>query len=352
MKLTPVMVHRSDFDTDQIIHARWDRLFEFESLTWDAEFLAMGYHHPHQPGEMPGYASGVVLGLSTIFTDIPKKFPIKDLLTLLQEKAQSCCMEEVEQRLTLMARRCSQLDCAGDSPNPTDEEKKTAELADNMIDHLSLIEATERACGETTLVDALAWICVWESERAIRQAFDSCRASGNTVVNFETATWETCFKVCIKAVMEEWDKRHPKKRWGPNATQETPEERLTRLEGKVHELEKVHPDLNALASKVDKSSAEMGRLRVLVGEKLPGLEDIRDQCRHAHAVGKEEVTGVRRLADACATRLELNHVRDKITSVLKELGWTIAWNEDGQPIWNGSRERHNGPVDSKIIGYS
>jgi len=228
-----------------------------------------------------------------------------------------------------------------------------------MIDHLSLTEATERACGEPTLIDALSWICIWETERVVKQALKGCRLGddGQIYVKPGMATpkgggWDTCFTICLAAVMEEWDKRHPKKRWGQNATQETPEERLTRLEGKVHELEKVHPDLNALASKVDKSSAEMGRLRVLVGEKLPGLEDIRDQCRHAHAVGKEEVAGVRRLADACATRLELNHVRDKVTSVLKELGWTIAWDEDGQPIWNGSRERHNGPVDSKIIGYS
>ena len=128
MKVNPVIVRRSDTGNDQIIHARWDRLFEFESMTWDAEFLAMGYHHPHQPGEMPGYDGNVVLGLSTIFTDIPKKFPIIDLLTFLQERAQSCCMEEVEQRLTLMARRCSQLDCEGDDVNKTEAQKKEEEL--------------------------------------------------------------------------------------------------------------------------------------------------------------------------------------------------------------------------------
>lgn len=58
-------------------------------------------------------------------------------------------------------------------------------------DRLNLVEATKRACQESTLLDALTFICIWESERAIRQAR-------------ENPTWETCFKVSLKSVFDNY----------------------------------------------------------------------------------------------------------------------------------------------------
>lgn len=52
-------------------------------------------------------------------------------------------------------------------------------------------QAVERACREPTLIDALTWIAIWESERAIQQA----KAN---------PTWETCFKHCFTNVMKQW----------------------------------------------------------------------------------------------------------------------------------------------------
>jgi len=59
---------------------------------------------------------------------------------------------------------------------------------------MNITEATHRACEEPTLADALTWICIWESERVVKQA------RANT-------QWETCFGICIRHVMEEyWEK--------------------------------------------------------------------------------------------------------------------------------------------------
>ncbi len=51
-----------------------------------------------------------------------------------------------------------------------------------------------RACEEPTLTKALAFICLWESERIVKQA------QSNT-------TWESCFELCIKSVMDSYGER-------------------------------------------------------------------------------------------------------------------------------------------------
>lgn len=58
---------------------------------------------------------------------------------------------------------------------------------------MNITEATKRACEESTLLDALTWICIWESERVVKQA----RANPQ---------WETCFGICLKLVTEEYNK--------------------------------------------------------------------------------------------------------------------------------------------------
>ena len=81
-----------------------------------------------------------------------------------------------------------------------------------VFGNMTLPEAAKKACGEPMLVDALSWICVWESERAIRQTFLNCRLEGESIIRTEAGRkgekgWDTCFRISLEAVMEEWDKR-------------------------------------------------------------------------------------------------------------------------------------------------
>lgn len=66
---------------------------------------------------------------------------------------------------------------------------------------MNIIKAVKRACEEPTLLDALSWICVWESERAIKQAYEYAISNKRT---HDGAGWEICFKHCIKLVMESY----------------------------------------------------------------------------------------------------------------------------------------------------
>jgi hypothetical protein len=63
---------------------------------------------------------------------------------------------------------------------------------------MNIDEAVKRACEEPTLLDALSWICVWDSERAIKQALTNY-GSGT-----DGAGWDTCFKFCLKRVLDEY----------------------------------------------------------------------------------------------------------------------------------------------------
>ena len=62
---------------------------------------------------------------------------------------------------------------------------------------MNIKEAVEKACEEPTLIDALSWICVWESERAIAQA-------KLNLVDADGKGWDTCFKFCIERVFEKY----------------------------------------------------------------------------------------------------------------------------------------------------
>ena len=57
---------------------------------------------------------------------------------------------------------------------------------------MNITDATKRACEEPTLLEALTWICIWESERVVRQV----RATDYPTI------YETCFKVCLKSVFD------------------------------------------------------------------------------------------------------------------------------------------------------
>ena len=50
-------------------------------------------------------------------------------------------------------------------------------------------DAVKRACEEPNLLDALSWICVWENDRAVRQAAERYGTGAYGV------EWATCFRV-------------------------------------------------------------------------------------------------------------------------------------------------------------
>jgi len=63
-------------------------------------------------------------------------------------------------------------------------------------------QAIDRACEEPTLLDALSWIAVWESERVIPIAHKFL--SGENPRNGDGSGWTTCFKFLIKEVTEQY----------------------------------------------------------------------------------------------------------------------------------------------------
>lgn len=79
---------------------------------------------------------------------------------------------------------------------------------------MNITEATDKACEEPTLAKALSWICIWETERIIKQYKKNLDA-GTTEAN--GGMWETLFKHCIQNVMGaykesgKWSKELPNK---------------------------------------------------------------------------------------------------------------------------------------------
>lgn len=69
---------------------------------------------------------------------------------------------------------------------------------------MTLKEAVARACQEPTLLDALAWIAIWETERVVQQAIRN-EKSGER--NPDGSQWDTCFRLAFKDVMEHWNPR-------------------------------------------------------------------------------------------------------------------------------------------------
>ena len=78
---------------------------------------------------------------------------------------------------------------------------------------MTIYEAIKRACEKPMLLDALTWICLWESECVVRQALTNCTYDGITIRRTEAGKdqergWDTCFKVCLGEVMEAWNEKH------------------------------------------------------------------------------------------------------------------------------------------------
>ena len=58
--------------------------------------------------------------------------------------------------------------------------------------------AVARACKEPSLLDALSWICGWESERIVKQVRENYGSGANG------AGWDACFKFCLKQVIDKY----------------------------------------------------------------------------------------------------------------------------------------------------
>lgn len=70
---------------------------------------------------------------------------------------------------------------------------------------MNIVEAANRACEEPTLIDALTWIAVWESERAIQQAKEYFETGVRT--GSHGGGWDTCFRISFEYVMKRWEEK-------------------------------------------------------------------------------------------------------------------------------------------------
>ena len=84
-------------------------------------------------------------------------------------------------------------------------EPASAPIPRLTVPEMNITQAVKRACAESTLVDALTWIAVWESERAIKQAMEFQKTEVRTGAN--GAGWDTCFKLCFEEVTKAWNDR-------------------------------------------------------------------------------------------------------------------------------------------------
>jgi hypothetical protein len=69
---------------------------------------------------------------------------------------------------------------------------------------MNIDEAVSRACREPTLVKALSFIAVWETERAIQQAMRWKETGISTASH--GGGWDTCFEFCFDRVMAAYPK--------------------------------------------------------------------------------------------------------------------------------------------------
>jgi hypothetical protein len=67
---------------------------------------------------------------------------------------------------------------------------------------VNIEEALTRACAEPTLVKALSWIAIWETERVVQQAAQYEKTGGSTAAC--GGKWDTCFDLCFTNVIARW----------------------------------------------------------------------------------------------------------------------------------------------------
>ena len=71
---------------------------------------------------------------------------------------------------------------------------------------MTVVEVAVRACREPTLVKALSWMAIYETERVVRQAIRWRETGVSTAAS--GGGWDTCFEACFEAVFAEWERTH------------------------------------------------------------------------------------------------------------------------------------------------
>jgi len=69
-----------------------------------------------------------------------------------------------------------------------------------IFEHENIDNAFKKALAKPTLLEALSWIALWESERIVHQARNN-------------PTWESCFEYCFRLVLEQWKPLEPIQTW-------------------------------------------------------------------------------------------------------------------------------------------
>lgn len=80
---------------------------------------------------------------------------------------------------------------------------------------MNITEALERACKEPTLVKALGFMAIWESERAVKQALEWQKTGKSTASH--GGSHDTCFETAFKMLLEKYPcprVTEPGKLWG------------------------------------------------------------------------------------------------------------------------------------------
>ncbi len=128
-KTRRVDVRRSDTGKAVPMHVRPDRLDAFVELTgrrsmigWLADRHTPMVVWPGQPKTTTDWGEGITgaaaIGISTIFADVPSKFPVVDILRFLQFRGgMKTSLENTERLLEEMGRTYPCIDCEGnDAP--------------------------------------------------------------------------------------------------------------------------------------------------------------------------------------------------------------------------------------------
>jgi hypothetical protein len=67
---------------------------------------------------------------------------------------------------------------------------------------MNVDQAIARACQEPTLIRALSWIAIWDTERVVKQAIE-WNESGISMAS-HGGGWDTCFEYLFVRVQEEY----------------------------------------------------------------------------------------------------------------------------------------------------
>ena len=117
--MSEATIRRTDNDTVCTMHYRADRLEAFVKMSFDDQDKRHSLGCPTPMDPMPGLSGRAILGLDTIFADIPYRFPVDGIVEFLCREAMLPCPEEVERRLECMWHKYPALDHRGNDRKET-----------------------------------------------------------------------------------------------------------------------------------------------------------------------------------------------------------------------------------------